>query len=325
MVWPTVPVPAPTPEYPVLFLTLPDDHVLVDAIGLPPADYFGGWYPGDGTTYLYEPPVVRDKTEEVSWRTTVIADPVGGVAEAGALILQLGVVSEDGALSSGIENLSRAIKTAEGNVYWLSVPLLRPTVDIPGRMFVELPDEYELDSVISLARTPFEEGAWQREGATSRWVYRPEYDLLPVVVDEPWLVNVLARPRVQDIIIGVNGYCSVGDVIRATNVRDAPRLDVIAFIENGFDHINAQFNISSIELKLVPPIEDQDLIDALKRLNIDFASARLLLSINDPNGDKFLDRFDNNLGRMVGKLTKKAGKEQKGVGGPARTLYGGDL
>ena len=189
-------------------------------------------------------------------------------------------------------------------------------------MYFDLPPGYSFLSATSLNGTAFEEDGWKREGATDRYVYRPTPPLSPASMETPWPTTILARPRVAETTIGVNGYCSVGDVIRASGVPNAPRLDVVAFIANGFDQINAQFNISSSELRLVPPIQDNDIIDALKRLNIDFAVGRLLLSVQDATfGDKFMDRFDTNLNRMVGKLSKKSG-DPAGVR-PTRTIFDG--
>ena len=327
-IWVTLPIPAPIPAAPQLFLELPDDYTLIEAVGLPPADYVVGWQPDGNTRYIYDPEVVRAPIHEVPWLTTVIAEPVIGVVSADALTMRFGRLDPDGAVHAGTDTRAQAVITTEGDVYWLAVPLQSPTHAIPGHMFIELPAGYSLLSATSLIDMGYEADGWKREGATDRYVYRPEdvqggAALRPAFLDVPWPTTILAHPRVQEVTIGLNGYCTVGDVIRASKVRNAPRLDVIAFITNGFDHINALFNISSSELRLVPPITDTDLIDALKRLNIDFAAGRLLLSRQDETfGKEFMDRFDTNLNRMVGKLTKQRG-DAPGVR-PTRTLYGGD-
>lgn len=328
VIWDTVPIPSPVPAFPRLFVELPPEYDLIDAVGLPPADYVVGWQPAGGTRYVYDPEVVRQPRHEVPWLTTVIAEPVLGVVSADALTVRFGRLDPDGAVHAGTDTRAHAVVTTEGDIYWLAVPLQSPTNDAPGHMFIELPTGYRLISSTSLTDMAYEADGWQREGATDRYVYRPEdvtggAALRPAFLDVPWPTTLLARPRVSEVTIGVDGYCTAGDVIRASNVRDASRSDVIEFIANGFDHINALFNISSSELRLVPPIVDTDLIDALKRLNIDFGAGRLLLSLQDATfGKEFMDRFDTNLNRMIGKLTKKSG-DPAGVR-PTRTVYGGD-
>ena len=250
VVWVNVPVPSPIATAPVLFVELPADHTLADAVGVPPADYGMGWAHDSGTRYTFEPAVA---VAEATWLTTFIAEPTAGIRQPDVLELGLGRLAADGTLHAGSDSVAQAVVTTEGDVYWLSVPLQTPTDALPGYMFVDLPTGYAFLSATSLTGTAFEADGWTREGATDRYVYRPDVAFVPVAMDTPWPTTILARPRVSEITIGVNGYCVVGDVIRASKVPNAARQDVIAFITNGFDHINALFNISSRELRLVPP------------------------------------------------------------------------
>ena len=89
-----------------------------------------------------------------------------------------------------------------------------------------------------------------------------------------------------------HGYCTVGDVIGAAGATDAIHADVRRFIFSGFKHINAQINLYSRDIKLVPPVDDQDIVEALERLNIDFAAGRFLLSVGESEvGEKFIARL----------------------------------
>ena len=266
VIWVNVPVPAPFSDDTDLFVELPSGYTLSDAIGVHPVNYDMEWELDSGTRYTYQGTAV---SADMTWLITFIAEPVAGIREPDVLTISFGRLDAGDDLRDGSEDVSEAVITTEGDAYWLSVPLQMPTTALPGFMYFDLPPGYSFLSATSLNGTAFEEDGWKREGATDRYVYRPTPPLAPASTETPWPTTILARPRVAETTIGVNGYCSVGDVIRASGVPNAPRLDVVAFIANGFDQINAQFNISSSELRLVPPIQDNDIIDALKRLNID--------------------------------------------------------
>ena len=316
--WFLLPIPPPIPDKPQLYLTLPEGYDLVGAVGLPPAEYAGGWQrQGFSQEYTFQPVVIRPIRHETPWLTSVLAMPTIGSNDVESLQIRYGLRDEDNNVVGVVQVAADAVITTEGDAYWIMVELPQPEANAPI-MFVEMPAGYELLTATGLGTASYHE-PWQRQGLTNVFTYRPPF-VRPPIYPVPWITNLLARPQVVDITIGVNGYCTVGDVIRASDVRDAARLDIIAFIHNGFDHINAQFNIGSIGLNLVPPITDQILIDALKRLNIDFAVARVLFSRNDRElGETFISRFDRNLDKMVGKLTK--GKDAVSAS-PVRTVYG---
>ena len=318
--WFLLPIPPPIPAKPQLYLTLPEGYDLVGSVGLPPAEYAGGWVrQGLSREYTFRPAFVRPIRHETPWYTTILAMPTIGTNDVEALEIRYGRYDDAGNVVGDVQEVADAVVTTEGDVYWIMVELPQPDTDGPT-MFVELPVGFELIAATGLGTALYHE-PWQRQGLTNVFTYSPPVVRGPGRFSTPWITNLLGRPQVVDITIGTNGYCTVGDVIRASDVRDAARLDVIAFIHNGFDHINAQFNIGSVQLNLVPPITDRNLIDALKRLNIDFAVARVLFSRNDRElGETFISRFDRNLDKMVGKLTSGQGAISAS---PARTVYGG--
>lgn len=241
-----------------------------------------------------------------------------------AITLSYGRRGTDGIVDGEERDQAQAVATTEGDVYWPRVPLPPPTPDHPV-LFIVLPDAYTLIDVIGFNAADWTE-MWERDGETSSWHYESDVMQAPEY-DNPWPVQVIARPGTPTdasgepsvIVIGRNGYCDVEQVKIASGVYVDEDRTYIQFIQTGFKHINAQINVHSSKFKLVPPIEDQDIIDSLERLNIDFAAGRMLLSRNDESGSEFLSRFDRNLEKYMGRLSKQGTNI-----GPPRTVYTGE-